>query len=195
MWFVRLVMERESYRAANIAADREPAGAPVPAQRAPSGRTQKGAIMTIYTPRWLRERLAPPRIGRRVRRCGIALLVFLSCGTMAGGALAIDTARATAASCIGDCNDDGRVTVDELVKGVNIALDSLSVDQCPRFDCRRTGQVAIDCLIQAVSAAQNGCTAEPTISPTFTPMASDTPTPVATSPEPSTFTHTPTATT
>ena len=67
------------------------------------------------------------------------------------------------------------VTVDELVKGVNIALGSLSLDQCPRFDCQGTGRVAIDCLIRAVGATLNGCTAEPTISPTVT-SAAQTPT-------------------
>lgn len=38
-------------------------------------------------------------------------------------------------TCVGDCDNSGAVTVDELVKGVSIALGTLPVDQCPRFDC------------------------------------------------------------
>src|SRR4029453_10293572 len=35
--------------------------------------------------------------------------------------------------CVGDCNNNGSVTVDELVKGVGIALGSLPVSACPSF--------------------------------------------------------------
>src|SRR6185369_1131857 len=92
--------------------------------------------MTNCIPRWLGERPAVSRLGRGIGRRGVAVLLALACGMGARAALA--------ASCVGDCNDDGVVTVDELVKGVNIALDSLALDQCPRFDCRETGRIAID---------------------------------------------------
>jgi len=59
--------------------------------------------------------------------------------------------------CTGDCDDDGKVTVTELVKGVNIALGLLSLDQCPSFNCDGTGEVTVDCLVKAVNAALNGC--------------------------------------
>lgn len=54
---------------------------------------------------------------------------------------------------VGDCDESGSVTVDELVKGVNIALDGLPIDQCPAFDCNGNGRVSVDCLVQAVDAA------------------------------------------
>ena len=50
-------------------------------------------------------------------------------------------------TCVGDCDNGGSVTVDEIVTGVNIALDTLPLDQCPGFDCNGDGQVTIDCLL------------------------------------------------
>jgi hypothetical protein len=47
--------------------------------------------------------------------------------------------------------------------GVGVAV---RVDQCPLFDCNGTGQVTVDCIIQAVDAALNGCGSEPTPSAT-----------------------------
>jgi DNA-binding beta-propeller fold protein YncE len=53
----------------------------------------------------------------------------------------------------GDCNHDGRVTIDELITGVNIALGSSALADCPSFDTDGDAQVSIDELIQAVTAA------------------------------------------
>jgi len=66
-------------------------------------------------------------------------------------------ADATLPACIGDCNESGRVTVDELVMGVNIALSTATLDQCQAFDCDGTGEVTVDCLVAAVDGAVNGC--------------------------------------
>ena len=69
------------------------------------------------------------------------------------------TARMTAAQvCVGDCNGDGMVTVDELVTGVGIALGSLQ-RPCEALDANHDGQVAIAELILAVNNALNGCPA------------------------------------
>jgi len=59
--------------------------------------------------------------------------------------------------CLGDCNHDGTVTVDELVGGVNMALGSSPVGTCPAFDNNEDGKVTIDELVEAVNAAINGC--------------------------------------
>jgi len=59
--------------------------------------------------------------------------------------------------CVGDCTTMDRVTVDERVKGVNIALGTATLDQCQRFDCNHDGHVTVDCLVQAVNHALNGC--------------------------------------
>ena len=61
--------------------------------------------------------------------------------------------------CSGDCEGSGRVTVAELITGVNIALGSATLDQCRAFDCNGNGHVTVDCLVQAVGNALNGCTA------------------------------------
>jgi hypothetical protein len=63
------------------------------------------------------------------------------------------------APCIGDCNGDGPVTVDELLKGVNIGLGNQQLLTCPAFDANRDGEVTVDELVAAVHAALYGCTA------------------------------------
>ena len=60
-------------------------------------------------------------------------------------------------TCPGDCNHDGSVGVDELIKGVNIALGSADLSTCPEFDTDGSGSVEISELIAAVNAALNGC--------------------------------------
>lgn len=62
-----------------------------------------------------------------------------------------------AAACVGDCNGDGQVTVDELIVGVNIALGEASVEQCAAFDANGDGQVTVDEIVGAVSVALDGC--------------------------------------
>jgi hypothetical protein len=56
----------------------------------------------------------------------------------------------------GDCNGDGKVTIDELILGVNIALDLRPVTDCPAFDTDASGMVSIGELIAAVNVALNG---------------------------------------
>lgn len=53
----------------------------------------------------------------------------------------------------GDCNEDGNVTVDELVLGLEIALDRAPLSACPALDRDRDGQVSIDELITAIDVA------------------------------------------
>jgi len=60
-------------------------------------------------------------------------------------------------SCVGDCNQNDRVTVDELVTGVNIALGALPVDQCPTLDLGGDDRVTVDELVTAVNNALEGC--------------------------------------
>jgi hypothetical protein len=62
-----------------------------------------------------------------------------------------------AIACVGDCNETGVVSIDELLRAVNIALDRLSIDQCPAIDCNGSGQVTIDCLVSSVNSALDGC--------------------------------------
>lgn len=62
-----------------------------------------------------------------------------------------------AEACLGDCNDDGRVAINELVHGVNIALNNAGASACPTLDRNHNGQVSVDELVAAVARALNGC--------------------------------------
>ena len=75
------------------------------------------------------------------------------------GALCLQLLVAAPASavCVGDCNGDGMVAINELITGVNIALGSSAVTACPSFDTNSDGAVAINELIAAVNAALGGC--------------------------------------
>lgn len=59
--------------------------------------------------------------------------------------------------CVGDCGQDGAVTVDELVRGINIALGNLGLEACPQFDTDEDGAVTVSELVQSVTAALGGC--------------------------------------
>jgi hypothetical protein len=67
------------------------------------------------------------------------------------------TITPTPGLCVGDCDGSGEVTVDEVIKGVNIALDNAALDICPQFDVDGNGMVTINELIIAVNNVLNGC--------------------------------------
>lgn len=67
---------------------------------------------------------------------------------------AVPTARPT---CAGDCNRDGKVTINELVTAVNIALGSQPLTMCPSLDTSGNGRAEINEVIAAVNHALNGC--------------------------------------
>ena len=72
--------------------------------------------------------------------------------------VAQDGAISVAASqCAGDCNGDGAVTVDDLVKAANIALGAAAVGTCPAADLDHDGEVIITEILTAVLNAQSGC--------------------------------------
>lgn len=61
--------------------------------------------------------------------------------------------------CPGDCNGDHKVSVDELILGVNIALDRAAVGTCPAFEgfgCP-PGLVCVAVVVDAVRYALHGC--------------------------------------
>ena len=61
------------------------------------------------------------------------------------------------AVCAGDCDESGVVTVDELVRGVNIALDRAAVSLCPRSTKMPTVASRVNEVVGAVNAALRGC--------------------------------------
>lgn len=67
------------------------------------------------------------------------------------------TTATSAVACAGDCNDNGLVAIDELVRGVNIALDRTAVEMCPNSDQNRDGSVTVNELVLAVNNALRGC--------------------------------------
>ena len=69
----------------------------------------------------------------------------------------LPTPTATPGVCIGDCNGNSEVTVDELIKGANIALGNSTLDACPQFDVNGDGSVTINEIITAVNNALRGC--------------------------------------
>jgi hypothetical protein len=88
------------------------------------------------------------------------------------GWLFVLPAAAVAAPCPCDCNDDGRVAVNELITGLNIALGSVTISQCPNLPgCG--GAVCITSLLLCVNVALDGCPIEPT--PTLVPGSATLP--------------------
>ena len=63
----------------------------------------------------------------------------------------------TRAACPGDCNSDGMVTIDELIRGVGIILQGLPPTECPALDLNASDSVEINELIAGVNAALSGC--------------------------------------
>jgi hypothetical protein len=62
-------------------------------------------------------------------------------------------------TCVGDCDGNGVVAINELIRGVNINLGNADLSTCPAMDGNGNGMVAINELIQAVNNNLNGCPA------------------------------------
>jgi len=60
-------------------------------------------------------------------------------------------------SCVGDCNNDHSVTVDDLLTMVNIALGNTPVGTCEAGDANGDHEVTVDEILTAVNKALNGC--------------------------------------
>ncbi len=85
------------------------------------------------------------------------------------------------AGCPGDCNGDGKVTINELITAVRIALGLATLSACPAADVNANQQAEINELIAAVNAALYGCPhtgGTPTVgtpgTPTRTPLLGST---------------------
>jgi hypothetical protein len=61
------------------------------------------------------------------------------------------------AACLGDCDADGSVTVNELIKMVNVALGTSDVTACRAGDGDKDDTITINEIIAAVNNALNGC--------------------------------------
>ncbi|MEO8604390.1 MAG: hypothetical protein ABI629_17585, partial [bacterium] len=67
------------------------------------------------------------------------------------------TPTATPSPCAGDCSADGRVTVNEAVTLVALALGNGDVAACARGDGNADGRISVDELVAAVNALLTGC--------------------------------------
>jgi hypothetical protein len=59
--------------------------------------------------------------------------------------------------CVGDCNRDHVVTVDEILTMVNISLGSAPIINCLRGDGNGDGVITVDEITQAINNDLNGC--------------------------------------
>jgi hypothetical protein len=59
--------------------------------------------------------------------------------------------------CVGDCDGNRLVNINELITGVNIALDRAPLDRCPSFDPNESLRVEINELITGVNNGLRGC--------------------------------------
>ena len=73
--------------------------------------------------------------------------------------LFVMTAQHTEPACPGDCDNDGEVTIAEIVGSVDIVLGSMPMSECSNVDRNKDGAVTIDELVAAVNAALRGCAA------------------------------------
>lgn len=74
----------------------------------------------------------------------------------------------TCGSCVGDCNGNCVVTVDELILMVVIALDDNGTSRCIAGDASGDGHITINEIIAAVNNALTECPSSATPTPTVT---------------------------
>jgi len=93
--------------------------------------------------------------------------IALILGLMLCGISATSVAPAVAQpSCGGDCDTDGRVTVDEILLSVAAALDPEAAD-CTAADLDGDGHVTIDEIVVIVGNALIGCSVDVTAAPSL----------------------------
>jgi hypothetical protein len=59
--------------------------------------------------------------------------------------------------CVGDCNGNSQVSIDELTQVLNVAFGQTPLAQCPAADAGGDGAVGIPDMITAVGSALSGC--------------------------------------
>ena len=65
--------------------------------------------------------------------------------------------RTARSACVGDCNGDGTVTVDDIITMVDIVLGAAPVDTCNAGDANGDHEITIDEILTAVNHAMRGC--------------------------------------
>lgn len=80
----------------------------------------------------------------------LRIIAVTAAAVLLGGASA-------AAACVGDCDGDGRVAIEEVLGGVAIALGNMGTHACGAFDVDHDGTVAVHELVDGVGSALGGC--------------------------------------
>jgi hypothetical protein len=62
-----------------------------------------------------------------------------------------------ATGCAGDCDEDGVVSIDELIRGASLALGRAPLLECETLDANADARVTIDELVRAVGNALRDC--------------------------------------
>lgn len=75
----------------------------------------------------------------------------------------LNTAEGPAFACIGDCDLDGVVSIDELVLGVSLSLDPAGLDSCRAIDGNGDQRIGVDEVLRAVRGALSGCENDGTV--------------------------------
>lgn len=88
--------------------------------------------------------------------------------TLAAAAAMLLQPAAARAQCVGDCDGDGKVSITELIIGVNIVLGGQPASTCPAFQ-DGSGTVSISQLVKGVNNALGSCPVVPTATATVAP--------------------------
>ena len=110
---------------------------------------------------------------RHFQRPGHSRSTGVFVAAAAAALLLLPAARGRADQCVGDCDNNGVVGINELVMMVNIALGNASLSQCA-VDTDGDGEISIAELVSGTRSALRGCTSTQA-TPTPTPSGSQTP--------------------
>jgi hypothetical protein len=88
---------------------------------------------------------------------GTDVFTFTGSDGSTDGNLAVVAVTVGGPLCSGDCDGNGRVEIDELVRGVNMSLGIESEDRCPAFDDNGDGVISVDELVRGVRSTLKGC--------------------------------------
>ena len=75
----------------------------------------------------------------------------------AGGWVLVESALADLPADLRWLYESGAVTIDELVRGISIALGEMPIDVCRAMDTSGDGQIQVHEVVEAVTVALNGC--------------------------------------
>ena len=90
---------------------------------------------------------------RRLTAFALGALALLPAPAAAG----VPAPTPTPSECIGDCDNMGQVTVNELLEMVNIALGLDAVSTCAAGDANHDGTITVDEILKAVNLALTRC--------------------------------------